>query len=402
MNYDEECEMIYMDNVAGTKPDKRVVEKMLPFIEEKYGNPSAHFYPLGRESFEAIEEAREHVASLINAKSDNIVFTSCGTESNNLAIKGVAFNSEYEGKKHIIISEIEHYSVQNTALKLTNLGFEVTKLKVDETGLISLEDLRNAIREDTLLVSIMHANPEIGTIQDMENIGEICKEKGVLFHVDAVASCGHVEVDVEKFKCDLLSIASQNFYGPKGAAALFIRDGVKLTPLFDGGFQERGYRSGSENVPAIVGMGEAARIAKEEMHIYAPKMIQLRKKLWDGLAKMFDFLHFTGHSEQRLPGHVSFWIEYIEGESLLLSYSLKGVAAASGSACSSNILAEDEDELEASHVLTAVGVPNDICAGSLTFSMSKYNEEKDVDYVLEITPAIVNRLCEMSPYYNKK
>ncbi|BAI81017.1 cysteine desulfurase [Deferribacter desulfuricans SSM1] len=394
--------MIYMDNVAGTKPDKRVVEKMLPFIEEKYGNPSAHFYPLGRESFEAIEEAREHVASLINAKSDNIVFTSCGTESNNLAIKGVAFNSEYEGKKHIIISEIEHYSVQNTALKLTNLGFEVTKLKVDETGLVSLEDLRNAIREDTLLVSIMHANPEIGTIQDIEKIGEICKEKGVLFHVDAVASCGHVEVDVEKFKCDLLSIASQNFYGPKGVAALFIRDGVKLTPLFDGGFQERGYRSGSENVPAIVGMGEAARIAKEEMHIYAPKMIQLRKKLWDGLAKMFDFLHFTGHPEQRLPGHVSFWIEYIEGESLLLSYSLKGVAAASGSACSSNILAEDEDELEASHVLTAVGVPNDICAGSLTFSMSKYNEEKDVDYVLEITPAIVNRLCEMSPYYNKK
>ncbi|MGA1862258.1 cysteine desulfurase family protein [Deferribacter thermophilus] len=394
--------MIYMDNVAGTKPDKRVVEKMLPFIEEKYGNPSAHFYPLGRESFEAIEEAREHVAALINAKTENIVFTSCGTESNNLAIKGVAFDPEYDDKKHIIISEIEHYSVQNVALKLTNLGYEVTKLRVDDTGLVSVGALKEAIRDDTLLVSIMHANPEIGTIQDIEKLGEVCKEKGVIFHVDAVASCGHVEIDVEKFNCDLLSIASQNFYGPKGAAALYIRDGIKITPLFDGGFQERGYRSGSENVPAIVGMGEAARIAKEEMHIYVPKMIKLREKLWNGLGEMFDFLHFTGHPEQRLPGHVSFWIEYIEGESLLLSYSLKGVAAASGSACSSNILAEDEDELEASHVLTAVGVPNDICAGSLTFSMSKYIEEKDVDYVLEITPAIVNRLCEMSPYYNKK
>ncbi|MGA1845976.1 cysteine desulfurase family protein [Deferribacter abyssi] len=394
--------MIYLDNVAGTKPDKRVVEKMLPFISEKYGNPSAHFYPLGRESFEAIENARGYVAALINAKPDNIVFTSCGTESNNLAIKGVVSNSEYKDKKHIIISEIEHYSVQNTVLKLTNYGYEVTKLKVDNTGLVNPQDLKKNIRKDTLLVSIMHANPEIGTIQEIEELGKVCKESGVLFHVDAVASCGHVEVDVEKFQCDLLSIASQNFYGPRGAAALYIRDGVKITPLFDGGFQERGYRSGSENVAAIVGMGEAARIAREEMAGYSEKMIKLRKKLWDGLAEMFDFLHFTGHPEKRLPGHVSFWIEYIEGESLLMWYSLKGVCAASGSACSSNILAEDEDELEASHVLTAVGVPNDICAGSLTFSMSKYIEEKDVDYVLEITPGIVNRLCEMSPYYNKK
>ncbi|KAA0259234.1 cysteine desulfurase [Deferribacter autotrophicus] len=394
--------MIYMDNVAGTKPDKRVVEKMLPFISEKYGNPSAHFYPLGRESFEAIEEARGHVAALINAKPDNIIFTSCGTESNNLAIKGVANNPEYKDKKHIIISEIEHYSVQNVALKLTNYGYEVTKLKVDNTGLVNPQDLKKSIRKDTLLVSIMHANPEIGTIQDIEELGKVCKEAGVIFHVDAVASCGHVEVDVEKFQCDLLSIASQNFYGPRGAAALYIRDGVRITPLFDGGFQEKGYRSGSENVAAIVGMGEAARIAKEEMAEYSKKMIKLRQKLWDGLAKMFDFLHFTGHPEKRLPGHVSFWIEYIEGESLLMWYSLKGVCAASGSACSSNILAEDEEELEASHVLTAVGVPNDICAGSLTFSMSKYIEEKDVDYVLEITPGIVNRLCEMSPYFNKK
>ncbi|MCX8084173.1 MAG: cysteine desulfurase [Calditerrivibrio sp.] len=394
--------MIYLDNVAGTKPDKRVVDKMLPFITEKYGNPSAHFYPLGRESYLAIGEAREQVASLLNADVDEIIFTSCGTESNNLAIKGVANSFKYEGKNHIIISEIEHFSVQNVCVKLLNNGYRVTKIKVDNFGKVNLDDLRRSISDDTLLVSIMHANPEIGVIQDVETIGSICKERGVLFHVDAVASAGHVPIDVKRFNCDLLSIAGQNFYGPKGAGALYVKKGVHLSPLFDGGFQENGYRSGTENVPAIVGLGEAARIAKEVMSEYTAKMIKLRDKLINELKGMFSFLHITGDEKDRLPGHVSFWIEYIEGESLLLWYSLKGICAASGSACSSNILAEDEEELAASHVLTAIGVPNDICAGSITFSMSRWTEENEVDEVIRVTPEIVNRLCEMSPYYKKQ
>ncbi|ADR19585.1 cysteine desulfurase family protein [Calditerrivibrio nitroreducens] len=393
--------MIYLDNVAGTKPDPRVVEKMLPFLTDKYGNPSAHFYPLGRESFQAINEARENVANLINAESDEIIFTSCGTESNNLAIKGVANSFKYEGKKHIVISEIEHFSIQNSTAKLSNQGYKTTKLKVDNNGKINLEDLKKAITGDTLIVSIMHANPEIGVIQNIQEIGEICKEKGVLFHVDAIASTGHIDVDVKKFNCDLLSLSAQNFYGPRGVAALYIKKGVHISPLFDGGFQENGFRSGSENVPGIVGLGEAARIAKLEMDKYSNNMKYLRDKLINALKGMFSFLHITGDEKDRLPGHVSFWIEYIEGESLLLWYALKGICAASGSACSSNILAEDEDDLAASHVLTAIGVPNDICAGSITFSMSKYTTESEIDEVIKVTPEIVNRLCEMSPYYKK-
>ncbi len=394
--------MIYMDNVAGTKPDKRIIDKMLPYFEEFYGNPSAHFYPLGRESFEAIAEARKQVAELIGATEEEVIFTSTGTESNNLAIKGVLNHPSNKDKKHIIISEVEHFSIQNTVIKFLNKGYKITKLKVNEKGHINIDDLKNAISDDTVLVSVMHANPEIGTIMDVEAVGKICKEHGVIFHVDAVASCGHIEVDVNKINCDLLSIAAQNFYGPKGAAALYVRKGIKLVPLFDGGHQEMGLRSGSENVPAIVGMGEAAKIAKIEMPEYSKKMSELRDKMISGVEKMFDFIHFTGDTKNRLPGHVSFWVEYIEGESLLLWFSLKGVAAASGSACSSNILAEDEDELEASHVLTAVGVPTDICAGSITFSMSKYNTDEDVDKVLEIAPEIIQKLCEMSPDYNRK
>lgn len=393
--------MIYMDNAAGTKPDARVVEAMLPFLTEQYGNPSAHFYPLGRTAYEAVEKARGQVAELIGAKSEEIIFTANGTESNNIAIKGLVRHPKYADKKHIIISETEHFSIQNVVVKLLNDGYQITKLKVDNNGLISLDDLKKAIRPDTLVVSVAHANPEIGVIQETAAIGAICKEAGVLFHVDAVASAGHVAIDVNAFNADLLSLAAQNFYGPRGAAALFVREGVRLVALVDGGHQERGLRSGSENVPAIVGMGEAARIAKAEMPEYTAQMLKLRERLWNGIAPMFDFLHFTGHATKRLPGHVSFWVEYIEGESLLLWFSLKGVFAASGSACSSNILAEDEEDLEASHVLTAIGVPNDICAGSLGLSLSKYNTEADVDHVLEILPEIVKKLCEMSPAYNK-
>ncbi|MGE4317784.1 MAG: cysteine desulfurase family protein [Deferribacterales bacterium] len=393
--------MIYLDNVAGTKPDAKVVEKMMPYFTEHYGNPSAHFYPIGREAFEAMERARGQVASFVGAKAEEIVFTSCGTESNNLAIKGLLKNPMNKGK-HIIISEIEHFSVDSVTAKLRNDGYEITKLKVDDNGLVNPDDLKKAIKKDTALVSIQHTNPEIGTIQYTDKLGAICRESGVTFHVDAVAAAGYSELNVKDLNCDLMSIASQNFFGPKGAGALYIREGVKLSGIMDGGHQERGYRSGTENVPAIVGMGEAAEIAQNDMKVYVPEMVRLQKKLWDGLGGMFDFLHFTGDKDRRRPGHVSFWIEYIEGESLLMWLSLKGIACASGSACSSNILAEDEEDLAASYVLTAVGVPSDICAGSLGMSMSKYNTEGDIDKVLEVMPETVTRLCEMSPMYNRK
>ncbi len=392
-------ESIYLDNIAGTKPDERVVEAVMPYLTEKYGNPAAHFYPLGRESYLALNNARKQVAELINAKNlEDIIFTSNGTESNNIAIKGVLGLSG--NKKHIIISEIEHYSIQNPVLKLTNEGYTFTKLQVDKGGRISPESVLKAIKEDTAMVAIAHANSEIGVIQDIEAIGKICKEKGIHFHVDAVASCGFVEIDVEKMNASTLTIAAQNFYGIRGAAVLYVAPNVKLKPLFDGGFQEKGIRSGSENVPAIIGLGKACEIAKNEMSIYVPKMLSLRNKLIEGLTKQYDFLHITGEIEHRLPYHVSFWVEYIEGESLLMWYAQKGVFCASGSACSSNILAEDEEDLQASHILTAVGVPTDICAGSITMSLSKYNTEEDINYVLKVSPEIINKLCEMSPAFD--
>ncbi len=391
-------EPIYLDNIAGTKPDKRVVDEVIPYLTKKYGNPAAHFYPLGRQSYNAISNARKQVADLICAKNpENIIFTSNGTESNNIAVKGVMALSS---KKHIIISEIEHYSIQNPVLKMLNDGYTFTKLKVDKNGRISPESVANAIKEDTALVAIAHANPEIGVIQDIEAIGKICKEKGVHFHVDAVASCGFIDIDVEKFNASTLTIAAQNFYGIRGAAALYIAPNVKLKPLFDGGFQELGIRSGSENVPAIIGLGKACEIAKNEMGQYVPEMKKLRDKLIKGLTSQYDFLHITGDIEHRLPYHVSFWVEYIEGESLLMWYAQKNVYCASGSACSSNILAEDEEDLQASHVLTAVGVPTDICAGSITMSLSKYNTEEDIDYVLKVSPEIIDKLCAMSPAFD--
>ena len=391
-------EPIYLDNIAGTKPDKRVVDEVIPYLTEKYGNPAAHFYPLGRQSYNAISNARKQVADLICAKNpENIIFTSNGTESNNIAVKGVM---PLSSKKHIIISEIEHYSIQNPVLKMLNDGYTFTKLKVDKNGRISPESVASAIKEDTALVAIAHANPEIGVIQDIESIGKICKDKGIHFHVDAVASCGYIDIDVERFNVSTLSIAAQNFYGIRGAAALYIAPNVKLKPLFDGGFQELGIRSGSENVPAIIGLGKACEIAKNEMGQYVPEMKRLRDKLIKGLTDQYDFLHITGDIENRLPYHVSFWVEYIEGESLLMWYAQKNVYCASGSACSSNILAEDEEDLQASHVLTAVGVPTDICAGSITMSLSKYNTEEDIDYVLKVSPEIIDKLCAMSPAFD--
>lgn len=399
--------MIYLDNIAGTKPDKNVVDAVMPFIAEQYGNPSAHFYTLGRDAYQAVDKARKSVAKFINAEhAEEIYFTSNGTESNNIAIHGVLNHIDNKNKKHIITTNIEHYSVQNPILKYGHKGYKLTILNVNSDGFVNLDELKNAITDDTVLVAIQHANPEIGTIQEIEKIGEIVKSKNsnTHLHVDAVASAGILAIDVQKFKADSLTFAGQNIYSIRGAAVLYVKKGAKVIPMMQGGGQELAMRPGSENVAAIVGLGKAVEVAEASMVEYAKTMKEHSTRLLAEMQKMFDFLHITGTKdvEKRLPGHVSFWVEYIEGEALLLWYSINGIAVSSGSACASNILGEDEEDLKASDVLTAVGVPTDVCAGSITMSMSKYTVKEDVDKVVEVSPGIIQKLCEMSPVYNAK
>ncbi|MCE1245449.1 MAG: cysteine desulfurase [Firmicutes bacterium] len=392
--------MIFFDHTSTTPLDPRVLEVMLPYFKENFGNPSSHVHSLGQIALKAVDKAREQVAALISAKPSEIIFTSGATEANNLAVKGIANANKTKGR-HILISQIEHYSVMNTAMFLNSQGFETEQVPVGEDGFVKLDELEKMIREDTILISIMLSNTEIGVIEPVKQAVEIAKRKNpaVIFHTDAASSAGIIPVDVNDLGVDALTLSAHNFYGPKGAAALYLREGTKLFSLFEGGFQESGYRSGTENVPAIVGMGEAARLAKEEMPERNRKIEALGKKLWNGLAEKIEYLHFTGSSENRLPGHVSFWVEFAEGESILLFLAVKGIAAASGSACSSNLRARDEDELVGSHVLAAVGVPTDICSGSITFMLGKDSTEEEVDYVLETLPPIIQRLWSMSPSY---
>lgn len=389
---------IFFDHISTTPIDSRVLEAMMPYFTERYGNPSSHIHDQGQQALKAIDAARAEVAGLVNAKPEAIVFTSGATEANNLAIKGAA---EAWGKKgkHLVASEVEHFSVLNALLPLRNRGYEVTAVKADSDGKVDPDDVRKAIRTDTVLVSVMHANSEIGTIEPIEEIGRIAREREVLFHTDATASAGHIPLDVTAAGADLVTLSAHNFYGPKGTGALVVREGVRLESQIDGGFQEMGYRAGTENVPGIVGMGKAAKIASEEMGEWSFRLRRLEKRLRDGIASSVEHLHFTGHPTDRLPGHVSFWVEYAEGESLLLFLALHGVMAASGSACSSNLKGRDEEDLVASHVLRAIGVPSDICTGSITFSMGKGNTDQDVDQVLSVLPGIVRRLWEMSPTY---
>lgn len=389
---------IFFDHISTTPIDPRVLEAMMPYFTERYGNPSSHIHDQGQQALKAIDAARAEVAELVHAKPEAIVFTSGATEANNLAIKGAA---EAWGKKgkHLVASEVEHFSVLNALLPLRNRGYEVTAVKADSDGKVDPDDVRKAIRTDTVLVSVMHANSEIGTIEPIEEIGRIAREREVLFHTDATASAGHIPLDVTAAGADLVTLSAHNFYGPKGTGALVVREGVRLESQIDGGFQEMGYRAGTENVPGIVGMGKAAKIASEEMGEWSFRLRRLEKRLRDGVASSVEHLHFTGHPTDRLPGHVSFWVEYAEGESLLLFLALHGVMAASGSACSSNLKGRDEEDLVASHVLRAIGVPSDICTGSITFSMGKGNTDQDVDQVLSVLPGIVRRLWEMSPTY---
>jgi len=382
---------VYMDHMSTTPTDPRVVEEMLPFFTENFGNPSSHLHSYGLRAKKAVDEARAKVADLINAKPEEIVFTFTGSESNNLALRGLALANRDRGK-HIIISEVEHYSVLYTARELEKEGFRVSYIKVDKDGLIDPEDVAKAINKDTFLVSIMHANNEIGVIQPIEEIGKITKEKGIIFHTDAIATAGVIPVDVTELGVDSLSLTSHTFYGPKGIAALYVKDGTEIVSIIKGGAQEGGLRPGTDNIPAIVGMGKAAELAKTEMTSRIEHLTPLRDKIIKALPDTIKYLHFTGHLTQRLPGHVSFWISFAEGESLVLFLNYNGIAIASGSACSS-------PDLQASHVLTAIGVPPDVCHGSITVSLGKDNSEEDVDYFLETLPKVINKCWQMSPLY---
>ncbi len=387
---------VYLDNSATTKVDPRVTEAMLPYFSEKYGNPNS-LHKFGREARTAIDNARAQVASLINAKPTDIIFTGAGSEADNLAIKGAAWALKEKGKgSHIITSAIEHHAILDTVRWLGKMGFEYTILPVDDKGFVSPADLEAAIRPDTILATIMFANNEIGTIQPVKELGEVCRRHGVMFHVDGVQAAGHIKVDVEQLPIDMMTMAAHKMYGPKGLGALYVRRGVKLIPTLHGGGQEFGLRSGTENVPGIVGFGVAAEIAKERLERGDDKKLaQLRDYFIDGVLSRIPESHLTGAAgDARLPFHTSFTVKYIEGEGMLLLLDAAGIAASSGSACTSG-------SLEPSYVLLATGLDHTTAHGSVRLTMSHDTTKEDIDYVLEKFPEIVEKLRAMSPFYKK-
>jgi cysteine desulfurase len=384
--------VVYADHVAAMPIHSKVYEAMVPYFKDFYGNPSS-IHEDGEKAREALEEARGKVGLLIGAPADDIVFTSCGTESNNMALKGVALAHQAKGKE-IIISGIEHFSIMHCANALEKAGFHITRLPVDQYGMVDPAAVERAISPQTILVSVMHSNPEVGTIEPIAEIGKITRAKKVLLHTDAVDSVGNIPVDVNELNVDLLSLAGSTFYGPKGAAALYIRKGVKIQPLLDGGIQERGLRAGTENVPAIVGMGVAADLAREEIPQRMSYLKGLAGRLTEELPKRIPYIRFLGHPTQRLPGIASVAVEYIEGEAMLLFMDMEGVRISSGSACISR-------SLKVSHVMLAMGVDAATAQGSLLFSFGMQNKPEDVDYILQVLPPIVERLRNMSPVYRK-
>lgn len=381
---------IYFDHSATTKVDREVAELMLEYMTEKYGNPSS-VHSFGREARKAVEEAREKVASLLNAKPSEIIFTSGGTEADNLALKGVAMANRKKGN-HIITTGIEHHAIMHTCEYLEKQGFTVTYLPVDENAMIRMEDLKKAITDKTILISIMFANNEVGTIQPIKEIGQLAREKGIYFHTDAVQAVGSHPIDVEELKIDLLSMAGHKFHAGKGIGALYVRRGVKLEEIQHGGAHERNMRAGTENVPGIVGLGKAAELAKRDLDKKIAYIKGLRDKLIAGVMEKIPHVKLNGHPESRLPGNANFSFLYIEGESLLLNLDMKGIAASSGSACTSG-------SLDPSHVLLAMGLTHEVAHGSLRVTLGQDNTEEEVDYFLELIPEIVERLRSMSPLY---
>ena len=383
---------VYLDNATTTPLLPEVHQAMLPYLGEVFGNPSS-LHDWGDTARQAVEAARVQVAQLIGASAEEIIFTGSGTESNNLAIKGLALAQQHKGK-HVIISAIEHFSVLHSARTLEKWGFELSLVPVDKCGVVNPLDIQKNLRKDTVLVSIMHANGEMATIEPIREIARITKEANVLFHTDAMATVGTIPVDVKKLGIDTLSLAGNQFYGPKGVGALWVRKGVRIMPLLDGGVQEGGRRAGTENVSAIVGLGKAASLAKASMAIRMEHLSHLRDRLLVELPARIDHVVVTGHLQNRLPGIASFCVEFIEGESMLMLLNNRGVAVSSGSSCTSR-------SLKVSHVLIAMGITHTLAQGSVLFSFGINNTSEDVDYVLEVLPPIVDRLRQMSPLYSK-
>ena len=381
---------IYVDNAATTRLKKEVLEEMIPFLETEYGNPSS-IYKFASNSKRAIENAREKIANAFNADAKEIIFTSGASEADNWAIKGIAYSMKDKGN-HIITTKIEHHAVLHTTEFLEKNGYEVTYLDVDENGLINLEQLKNAITDKTILISIIFANNEIGTIQPIKEIGQIAKEHNVLFHTDAVQAVGNVKIDVKELNIDLMSVTAHKIYGPKGVGALYVRKGVKLFPHIHGGGQEKGRRAGTENVAGIVGFGKAMELAVKGIDEKAEKISRLRDLYIDTVLKEIPYVRLNGHRTNRLCNNANISFRYIEGEALLLSLDLVGICASSGSACTSG-------SLDPSHVLLAIGLPHEIAHGSLRVTFGDFNTEEEVYYIIEKLKEIVSRLRAMSPLY---
>ncbi|MGQ9604256.1 MAG: cysteine desulfurase NifS [bacterium] len=379
--------MIYFDHSATTPVDERVLDAMMPYLRDRFGNPSS-VYRAGQEVRKAVEEAREKVANLIGAKPKEIIFTGGGTEADNIAVKGIAFS---KGEGHIITSAIEHPAVLKVVQWLEKHGFEATYVGVGSDCIVDPDDVRKAIRKNTILISVMHANNETGAIQPIEEIAKIAHDNGIVFHTDAVQTAGKIQIDVVKMGIDLLSLSGHKIYAPKGVGALYVRKGIKIETLLHGGHQEWGKRGGTENVAGIIGLGKATEIAQQEMADEGEKLRVLRDKIENGVRERISDIVFNGHRIKRLPSISNFCVKYVEGEAMLLTLDFHGIAASSGSACTSG-------SLEPSHVLLAMGIPAEIAHGSLRLSLGRGNTEQDVDRFLEVLPPIVERLREMSAF----
>ncbi|WP_304339979.1 cysteine desulfurase NifS [Metaclostridioides mangenotii] len=383
---------LYMDYSATTPVKQEVVDAMLPYYTEYFGNASS-FHTFGREAKEALDKAREQVADLINAKPGEVYFTAGGSESDNWALEGVAFANREKGN-HIITTKIEHHAILHTCEYLAkHHGFEITYLDVDSEGKIDLKELEDAIRDTTVLISIMFANNEIGTIEPIKEACAIAKKHDILFHTDAVQAAGNIPVDVKDLDIDLMSMSSHKIYGPKGVGAIYIKRGVKLHNLVHGGAQEKGKRAGTENIPAVVGYGKAAEIAKQNLPNHIETLTRLRKKLINGILEAIPFTRVNGSLDDRLPGNVNFAFEFIEGEGILLLLDMLGIAGSSGSACTSG-------SLDPSHVLLAIGLPHEIAHGSLRLTVGDFTTDDDIDYIIENLPKVIERLRSMSPLYD--
>lgn len=383
---------IYVDNAATTKTSRAAIEAMLPYMDKIYGNPSS-LHSVGQAAADALRKAREEAAEVLGCEPNEITFTSGGSEADNQALVSAAAIGARKGKKHIISTAFEHHAILHTLKKLEKEGFEVTLLDVHENGMVSAQQVADAIREDTCLVSVMYANNEIGSIQPIAEIGAVCKEKGVIFHTDAVQAVGHVHINVKEENIDMLSLSAHKFHGPKGVGLLYARRGVRLTNIIEGGAQERGKRAGTENIPGIVGMVAALKEANANIDANAEKVSALRDRLIEGLEKI-PHSALNGDRTKRLPGNVSFCFEGIEGESLLLLLDAKGICASSGSACTSG-------SLDPSHVLLAIGRPHEVAHGSLRLTLSEENTQEEVDYIIEETTKVVKYLRELSPVWKE-